>query len=421
MNKIPFDIARFSVDIAQKITMDTLSRTKEMVSGSLTFLGDNFIMASRLPHIEKTSLSSFLEDSGKSLRGAGEDTGASLLRAINATGGAFRSAVDALDLADEKTRQMLFENIHVASIAGESFAGIKVSEIQPSFRAEGEDILAEEVANRFTQSGLKKAVLLIPGLLCDETLWRDPKNPLVMEKLFASLGIFPIPLRFNPGLHFSENGKAFWELFEDIRSLPAFRDKKFHVISYSQGGLILRAALYLSRKKGSPISPHLDKAIMISSPDGGSYLEKLGFWLGVTMEKSRLPGVQLAGIIGNERSDAIKDLSHGIIRQEDWENLEKNPLSGLEHIVRYSRERYFGELDDLDAYQIYSVISRDDNALRLWMGDGIVETGSLTYLSDRVFRKKSKPERRVWELAGLSHFQILHSEANQKILRELLL
>ncbi len=421
MNKIPFDIARFSVDITQKATLDTLIRTKEMVSGSLRFLGENFLAASRLPYIEKTTLSSYLEESGKSLRDAGEDTGASLLRAINATGGAFRSAVDALDLADEKTRRMLFENIHVASITGESFAGVKVSEIHPSYRANGEDILAEEVANRFIQSGLKKAVLLLPGLLCDETLWRGPGNPEAMEKLFASLGIFPIPLRFNPGLHFSENGKAFLELFEDIHSLPAFRDKKFHVISYSQGGLILRAALYLSQKNQSSISPFIDKAVFISSPDGGSYLEKLGFWLGLTLEKSRLPGVQMAGIIGNERSNAIKDLSHGIIRQEDWENSEKNPLSGLEHLVRYSSERYFGELDDLDAYQIYSVISKEENSLWQWVGDGIVETGSLTYLSDRVFRKKSRPEHRVWELPGLSHFQIMHSEANQKILKELLL
>lgn len=122
--------------------------------------------------------------------------------------------------------------------------------------------------------------------------------------------------------------------------------------------------------------------------------------------------MNILGFIGNQRSDAIKDLSHGIIREEDW--ARSNQLE------RYVSDLYFGELDDVNATQIYSLVSEEESKWSSWIGDGIVEKPSLTLLSDKVYRKKSDPASRVHCLFGTSHYQVITHPETREILRRVL-
>ena len=121
--------------------------------------------------------------------------------------------------------------------------------------------------------------------------------------------------------------------------------------------------------------------------------------------------LRAAGFIGNERSDAIKDLSHGIIRAEDWESPD--------HFTRYQKRRYFGELDAIDAYQIISLVAEDQTPPHAWLGDGIVETASLSLLSDMVYRAQGEPPARVHTLYGKSHFQVVQAPETHSLLTEI--
>ena len=152
--------------------------------------------------------------------------------------------------------------------------------------------------------------------------------------------------------------------------------------------------------------------IFISSPDGGSYLEKSGFWATVIMERAPNIAFMLLGIIGNLRSDAIKDLSHGVIREEDW--------NSFNYLSRYWKSHYFGELENIDCYQFYSSFGEDGSPFQEWLGDGIVELPSLTILTENVFLRKDRKELRSTNIVGNNHFTILQSGLLKKRIREIM-
>lgn len=84
---------------------------------------------------------------------------------------------------------------------------------------------------------------------------------------------------------------------------------------------------------------------------------------------------------------------------------------------RYLNDLYFGELDDVNATQIYSLVTKTESKWSSWIGDGIVEKPSLTLLSDKVYRKKSNPESRVHCLFETSHYQVMAHPQTSRILR----
>ncbi|TGK06822.1 alpha/beta hydrolase [Leptospira semungkisensis] len=394
-------LGKFAVNLAKDSSLGILSGVKSALVGSFEWSAKSLSQISETPLIKGTKLEEFLLNTGKSLQEAGNKTEEGLSKAFESTSEAMHTALQALNDADSVVKKKLFENISVSSIVGESFAGlVTTSEIKPSFRLEGKDVRVQEVLEDWKKSGSKKPILCIPGLFCDEGLWKTDSE-ISFSDIVLKEGYYPFYLRFNPGAHISDNGSSLLELMREILENPEIQKYKFDVLSYSQGGLIFRSALNLAKEQTFPLSSYIKKVLFISSPDGGSYIEKVGFWLGLGAESLPVFPVQLVGYIGNQRSDAMKDLSHGIIREQDWK-------SGS-HLSRYWKPQYFGELDDIDAYQIYSFVAEEENPWSSWIGDGIVEKPSLTLLSDSVYRKKENPDKRVRLLKGLSHYQIMPS------------
>lgn len=407
------DASKFVVDAAKVSTSVTLEGVRAFLGGAFSWSSERLKDLSGVPLISGTGLSAFLRQSGEGLENAGNAADDALARALAATGEKMREALQMLDVTDEVVHRNLFENMHITSVVGESFAGISLSSIRPSFRLNGKDTGSQEIFEDWKKSGLKKVIVCVPGLFCDESLWGEDNEPSVVHCL-KECGYYPVFVRFNPGNHVSTNGAALLEMLNELLNIVGLKNsgEKIHFITYSQGGIILRSTLYQARSSGKDISSRTGTVVFISSPDGGSYIEKIGFWLGLGLEKFPLFPVQMAGLIGNQRSDAMKDLSHGIIREEDWKNADQ--------IKRYTDEKYFGELDDIDAYQIYSLVSEKESEWSSWIGDGVVEKPSLTLLSDRVFRKKSGPDERVTVLFQKSHFQIIEAPETRELIRKIL-
>ncbi|TGK12038.1 alpha/beta hydrolase [Leptospira fletcheri] len=407
-----FRLSKDAVRFASDVSLGTLEGVRSFLTSSFDWMSQKLTELSDTPVLEKTELASLFRETGSSLQRASEKTNSGLIRALESTAAAMQTALGSLDQADSFVKKKLFENIPVSSIVGESFADfVTTSAIQPSFRLNGRDASASEVLQDWQRSGLTRTVLCIPGLFCDEGLW-SAEGPFSPVATMVREGYYPIYLRFNPGAHISKNGEALYSLLKDLFALPEFQDEKTDFLSYSQGGLILRSAFYLAEKDGFRFSEKIRHALFVSSPDGGSYIEKIGFWLGLGAESLPVFPVNLIGYIGNQRSDAMKDLSHGLIREEDWQR--KDPIG------RYGQEFYFGELDEVNATQVYSLVSEKPGDWSNWIGDGIVEKSSLEALSERVYRKKANPEKRVRVLFGLSHYQILTSPGFQEVLTDCL-
>lgn len=396
--KVPFDVSRDLVSFAGELSVGTLDNLRRYLGGSLRWAGERFQESSASPVAGGLGIAEGLAKTAEALSGAGEATGQGLAVAVEKTYEAFQVAFRSLNDAGEITRRTMFENVGVASVLGPSFDPLLKQEIVPSFRADGADCDVARVAADFRKSGCKEAIALVPGLFCDETIWLQPDpGTYHWANFFRERGLFPLLLRYHPGKHISENGRALVDLLDRFYSATK---TPLSFMSYSQGGLVLRSALYYAREEKRAWRKNVRKALLVSSPDGGSYIEKVGFLVGSGLVAAPLLTLKLIGMVGNMRSDAMKDLSHGIIREEDWQR------DG--HAVRYLKDYYYGELDDVDAYQAYGIVSKPE-AAPAWIGDGVVEHESIRLLSDPVYRVKPNPEGRVKALPGRSHFQTLQA------------
>lgn len=410
-----YDLTDLLLKKSGDLSTGTLNGLREFLSGSMQWSGDQLAGLSKSPLAKALKADRGLEDTGRGLLQAAAITADGLSGAAEATDQAFENVRKIIHETDRQIDQVLFEHVGVASVAGASFAGIDISKLKGSFRLNGKDAMAAEIAEDFLNTPESKrtkgAVLCVPGLFCDESLWTETGDPENYEKVIRNENYYPVFVRFNPGNPVPENGKQLMLLLKELLATNAFHKIKFKVVSYSQGGLIFRSMLYQAKEDGFPVSKSIDHALFVNSPDGGSFLEKFGFWMGTALEQVPVALIQIIGAIGNQRSDAMKDLSHGIIRPEDRESGQ---------VERYAREIYFGELDDIMATQVYSVLAEDHELWSRWFGDGIIEEPSLIRLTDKVYRQKKNPENRVHKITGASHFQVMGHPQTMKIFRSIL-
>lgn len=411
-------IGKNSVQFAGETTDFTLEKVKDLVKSVLTGTTSGLEFISNinfLPEDWKEGLRIATESLGESSNSANDG----LNEAIRITKDAFDKALSAIDIANKHSIDFIYDNRVISSILGSSHNSvISFTEIKMSFRKDGIDISPDEAYLGYKNSGLKKVILFVPGLFTDESLYQnryikiDERENLSsgIADSYINYGYYPLFIRFNHGKHISDNGKELFKLISDFIKNEDYI--QINIIGYSIGCLIIRSMLYYGRENNSYIGiRNIRKVVFISSPDGGSYLEKMGFWLGFLMESSAITALKIIGIIGNLRSDAIKDLSHGIIREEDW--TQNNP------ILRYFQSKYYGELDAIDCYQFYSSFALENDKLQEWLGDGIVELPSLTYLQDKVFLKKDRTDLRSINIKGANHFTILQSGLLRRKLAEI--
>lgn len=399
----PLEFTKSIVDFFGRATVNTLVGVRDVLSGSLSAASTSLSQLTDKPLVRFTNFQEALRKASDQLGTANHVTSFGLATAIQAVTEAFDRAGEGLQIADEFTHKSLFENVYIGSTAGTSFDALLKTQIEASFRLGGEDVSAASVAADYRASGLTKPLLLVPGLFCDDTMWNAGNQTYV--DFFRKKGYYPVLIRMHPGLAISENGKKLHTLMNQWFTES---QDKLHVMAYSNGGLILRSALYLASTGNDSWRSSFGKVVSINPPDGGSYIEKIGFWLGAALRTIPDFGMQILGWIGHMRSDAMKDLSHGIIREEDRNTLHQ--------ISRYSANLYHGELDSLDAYLVYSLISDSNDPIRTWLGDGVCEKRSLEYLRDSVYLKKPNPETRIHVIPGKSHFQVLGSQEIWKIL-----
>ena len=195
---------------------------------------------------------------------------------------------------------------------------------------------------------MQAAGCLPARLFCDEYVWTKPvhrEQQVVNDQVYLAdhlkeKNFFPIIIRYNNGKPVPENGK---ELYQLLKLFLEQDDKiKLHVIAYSLGGLLLRSALYHAEREVNDwlFRERLRKLVLVSSPDGGSYLEKIGYFLGHGLLISPPVLLKIIGFIGNMRSDGIKDLSHGVITRDkvslfNWHTVALFSLSIQRRVRRF--------------------------------------------------------------------------------------
>lgn len=192
----------------------------------------------------------------------------------------------------------------------------------------------------------EKVVVMVHGLCCTEVLFGFPNEPgtdygTLLEK---DLGYTPIYLRYNTGLHISENGREFNRLMEELFSVWPGKISEIVLIGHSMGGLIIRSACHYGIEKGSAWTRAVSRVFYLGSPHLGAPLEKVGNIFTCFLKAVPTAYTWVAADLINLRSAAIKDLRFGYVIDDEWKGRDpdeflknrRKPVELLPHARHYT-------------------------------------------------------------------------------------
>ena len=175
-----------------------------------------------------------------------------------------------------------------------------------------------------------KLCVLVHGLAMNEEVWSvsGKGGPSYGARLRADLGYTPFYVRYNSGLHISENGRSLARLLTMlVRSYPV-EVREMVLIGHSMGGLVLRSACELARTRRQGWLKRVAHVFYLGAPHLGAPLEKVGNTLAWALANVGVAQASLLADVAKLRSAGIKDLRHPHLSDEDWSGHDPDSLFG---------------------------------------------------------------------------------------------
>jgi hypothetical protein len=179
-----------------------------------------------------------------------------------------------------------------------------------------------------------KIVLMVHGLCMNDLQWNAPPHDPShgadqtaqapsdhAAALTDQLGYTPVYLRYNTGLHTSQNGHTLAQALEQLIAHWPVAVTELSVVVHSMGGLVIRSAVYYARL-GALRWPDVTKNIVfLGTPHHGAPLERAGNWVDTLLGSTAYskPFAKL----GQLRSTGITDLRWGNVLDADWQKRDR--------------------------------------------------------------------------------------------------
>jgi pimeloyl-ACP methyl ester carboxylesterase len=258
-----------------------------------------------------------------------------------------------------------------------------------------------------------KIMLLIHGLCMNDLKLHARQNKYATEPgefLSSKLGYQPIYVRYNSGLHISQNGAELAAQLERLLTMWPQDIDELSVVAHSMGGLLIRSALAQAMEQGLSWPQRLKKVVFLGTPHHGAPLERAGNWLDVI-----LGGVSYTKpfkALGQLRSAGITDLRYGNILDEDWHAHDR--------FDRKPDQRQLVTLPGtVEFFTVAACLAQKRSLLsdRL-VGDGLVPLHSALGQHAEEARTLAFKPSSQWVVYNTGHMQILNSaEVNEKIVQ----
>jgi pimeloyl-ACP methyl ester carboxylesterase len=219
-------------------------------------------------------------------------------------------------------------------------------------------------------------------------------------RLQAELGYTPLYVRYNTGLHISENGRQLAQLLRRVTEAWPTDVHEVALIGHSMGGLVARSACHYSG--GCEWCPKVRHVFTLGSPHLGAPLEQAAHvashFLGRVPETRALLAAPL-----NLRSVGIKDLRYGYLVDECWREQDCDAF-----LKNTAREVPF--LRTANHYFVCATVSRDPHALagRI-VGDLLVLRASAWH--HRPGERLRFAVEHYSHVGGTNHFELLNHPA----------
>jgi hypothetical protein len=200
--------------------------------------------------------------------------------------------------------------------------------IRMALRSDGRDIpiRCDSLEAAYPNATPKLAVFL-HGLGETENSWKlhaadSDGNAKVTygSRLATAAGYTPLYLRYNTGLHISDNGRRLAGLLAAVVDAWPIPVEEIIIVAHSMGGLVARSACHYGAQTGDPWIPEVRHVFYLGAPHLGAPLERMTSYYTWALSKSELTR-PVAALI-NRRSAGIKDLRFGYIVDDDWSDCD---------------------------------------------------------------------------------------------------
>jgi len=227
------------------------------------------------------------------------------------------------------------------------------------------------------------------------------------SRLAEDLGYTPVYLRYNTGLHISENGRYLTALLDDVVEGWPTPVAELLLVGHSMGGLVARSAGHYAQQRNHSWVSTLRHVFYLGSPHLGAGLEqwvnRLSSVLGKLNESRPLASVL------DRRSAGIKDLRSGHLLDEHWRDArprQKSPGSDVP-LIPWANH-----------YAVSATVTTNRlNPLGRLVGDLLVQPASARGRSRNGDHIPFPVEHRR-HFGGLHHFRLLNHPSVYEAMRE---
>jgi pimeloyl-ACP methyl ester carboxylesterase len=276
-----------------------------------------------------------------------------------------------------------------------------------SIRADGRDVppTREALGSTFADAS-PDVVVFVHGLCETERAWwlhadqhYGDRTSTHGSRIAALSGTTPVYLRYNTGLHISDNGEQLAALLAVLVSSWPVEVRSLTLVGHSMGGLVARSACCHGAEASGEWVGLVRRMVYLGSPHLGAPLELAATAAGVALRK--LPETTpLANALAS-RSVGIKDLRYGDIRPVDWADI-RDPDAWRQEPAECAPL-----LESAEHFYVGATLTRDqDHVVARMIGDALVTFPSASGSGPR--RQLALDVDRGRHLGGLHHFDLLN-------------
>ena len=295
----------------------------------------------------------------------------------------------------------------IAGLTGDALEEEGSPLAQPmAVRVGGEPVALEPAALADAFPGATpRLVVFLHGLMETEFSWGA--HDTYGTRLADELGYTPVYVRFNSGLHVSQNGRCLSELIEELVESWPVEVERIALVGHSMGGLVARSACHRGVEDGAGWVSRVRQSVSLGTPHMGAPLEQAVHVLSAGL--AVLPETRPFANFLRRRSGGIRDLRRGSLVDDDWRGTDPDAL----------RAAACAEVPLLEGAThcfVSATVTRSDrHPLGRLLGDTLVLKPSATGRSRT--RRIPFDEELGMHLGGAHHFALLNHPAVYERLR----
>lgn len=293
-------------------------------------------------------------------------------------------------------------------------------DLKMTFRHRGKILpIKKDAMARAFPDATARVCVFIHGLMCTEQAWNMGAEKFYADRtvnfgsqLKTDLGYTPLFVRYNTGLHISENGRMFSKLLSQLVDDYPVDIKEIVLMGHSMGGLVSRSAAHYGHADNASWTGKLKHICCIGSPNLGAPLEKAVNLMGSLLCAFNTAGTMAPAQILKSRSVGIKDLRFGYTIDDEW--MDQDPDAFLKN-----NRHHLPLLDGVGYSFVAATVTADPNhPLGVLIGDIMVRVPSAA-------GHTTNPEQRIpfhsgLVFSGMSHLHMANHPDVYNLIREFL-